>query len=63
MAKGIAQGEAWTLAREQREAVKSGAVEAQKFTFEKAVDEYLKDKLNRLLKKSGIGTVFPICRV
>lgn len=45
MAKGYAQGEAWATARDQRQAVKDGAAQAHKMTFEKAVDEYLKEKL------------------
>ncbi|RDD93500.1 site-specific integrase [Paracoccus pantotrophus] len=45
MAKGYAQGEAWAKARDQRQAVKDGEAEAQRMTFAKAVDEYLKEKL------------------
>lgn len=45
MAKGYAQGEAWSAARDQRQAVKDGATEAHRMTFAKAVDEYLKTKL------------------
>lgn len=45
MAKGFATSDAWTQARDQRHAVKDGATEAQRMTFAKAVDEYLKTKL------------------
>ncbi|XQZ55818.1 site-specific integrase [Paracoccus yeei] len=37
--------EAWATARDQRQAIKDGASQARKMTFEKAVDEYLREKL------------------
>lgn len=45
MAKGYAQGDAWVTARNQREAIQTGATAALKLTFNNAVDEYLKTKL------------------
>lgn len=46
MAKGLAQGEAWLAAREQYAASLSASDEAQGLNFAKAVDEFLKSKLD-----------------
>ena len=44
--KKIPEGEAWAIATAQRETAINGTVEAQKLTFEKAVNEYLHSKLD-----------------
>lgn len=46
MAKGYAQGEAWSKAREQRQAIRDDEAAADKMTFEKAAGEFLKTKLS-----------------